>query len=53
MCTPRILLFRPFLDVSISYARYLAHILGSATEIIINITLVMTIGEIKINEKLD
>ena len=30
-----------------NYARYLAHISGSATEIIINITLVMNIGEIK------
>ena len=40
MCTPQILLFRPFFDISIIYAKYLAHNLGSATEMIINITLV-------------
>ena len=40
VCTPQILLFRPFFDVSIIYAKYLAHNLGSATEMIINITLV-------------
>ena len=40
VCTPRILLFRPFFDVSIIYAKYLAHNFGSVTEMIINITLV-------------
>ena len=38
--TPPILLFLPFFDISIIYANYLAHNLGSATEMIINITLV-------------
>ena len=30
----------PFFDISIIYAKYLAHKLGSATEMIISITLV-------------
>ena len=34
------LLFRPFLDVSIIYAKYLARNLGRATEMTLNITLV-------------
>ena len=34
------LLFRPFFDISIIYAKSLAHRLGSATKMIINITLV-------------
>ena len=38
--TSQILLFCPFFDISIIYAKYLAHNLGSATEMIINITLV-------------
>ena len=38
--TPQILLFHPFLDISIIYAKYLAHNLESTTEMIINITLV-------------
>ena len=40
VCTPLILLFRPFFDISVIYAKYLAHNLGLATEMIINITLV-------------
>ena len=40
VCTPQILLFRPFFDISISYVKYLAHNLGSATKMKINITLV-------------
>ena len=40
VCTPQILVCRPFFDISIIYAKYLAHNLGSATEMIINITLV-------------
>ena len=40
VCTPQILLFHPFLKFSIVYAKYLAHNLGSATKMIINITLV-------------
>ena len=38
--TPQLLLFRPFFGISVIYAKYLAHNLGSATEMIINITLV-------------
>ena len=40
VCTLQILLFRPFFDISLNYARYLVHILRSATELIIKITLV-------------
>ena len=40
VCTPQILLFRPFFDISIVYAKYLEHTLGSAAKMIINITLV-------------
>ena len=40
VCTPQILLFRPFSDISIIYAKYLAHNLESATEMIINISFV-------------
>ena len=41
VCTLQILLFRPFFDISVIYTKYVAHILGSATEIItIKITLV-------------
>ena len=35
-----ILLFRPFFDISTIYAKCLAHKLGPATEMMINITLV-------------
>ena len=37
---PQILSFRPFFDISVIYTKYLAHNLVSATEMIINITLV-------------
>ena len=37
---PQILPFRPFFDISIIYAKYLARNSGSATEMIINIILV-------------
>ena len=47
VCTPQILLFRPF-DISIMYAKYLAHNLGSATEMMINITLVDSFVTFKI-----
>ena len=40
VCTPQILLFRPFFDISIVYAKYLAQNFGSATKMIINITVV-------------
>ena len=40
VCTPQSLPFHPFFDISVIYAKYLAHISGSATEIIIKITLV-------------
>ena len=40
VCTPQILLFRPFFDISIIYAKYLGHNLESAIETLINITLV-------------
>ena len=36
----QILLIRLFFDISVIYAKYLAHISGSATELIIKITLV-------------
>ena len=35
VCKPQILLFHPFFDISIIYAKYLAHNLGSATEKIV------------------
>ena len=38
--TPQNLLFRLFLDIYIIYAKYLAYNVGSATEMIINLTLV-------------
>ena len=37
---PQSLLVHPFFDISVICAKYLAHILGSATEIIIKITLI-------------
>ena len=37
---PQSLPFHPFFDISVIYAKYLAHIFGLATEIIIKITLV-------------
>ena len=40
VCTPQTLQFRPFFHISIIYAKYLAHNLGLATEMMINITLV-------------
>ena len=40
MCTPQSLPCHPFFDISVIYGKYLAHILGSAAEIIIIITLV-------------
>ena len=40
VCTPQILPFHPFFDISVIYVKYLGHNFGSATEMIINITLV-------------
>ena len=50
VCTPKILLFRVFLHISIIYAKYLAYNLGSGTEMIINTTLVSDFQYLKLQK---